>query len=126
MSKIQFQKILFMYTVENDGDMWVYANGQYHRFSFKDDDIRYIRSQKYLPENANGTCFYLTGESVRRLEKECQQRHVALRFFNSFEKCQEYAAKENQFQYIFDKTPPAGYFYLGEGIEKQYGEGYED
>jgi hypothetical protein len=126
MSKTQFEKTLFMYTVENSGDMWTYADGQYHRFSFKDNDIRFIRSQSYLPETANGTCFYLTGENVRRLEKECQQHLIALRFFNSLENCQEYAATEPQRQYVFDMTPPAGYFYLGKGIQKQFGDGFEE
>ena len=102
------------------------AGGQYHRFSFKGNDIRYIRSQSYLPEIAAGTCFYLTAENVRRLEKECRQHHIALRFFNSLEKCQEYAATEPHRQYVFDSTPPAGYFYLGKGIEKQFGDGFEE
>lgn len=115
-----------MFTVENGGDMWAYAKGQYHRFSFKGDDVRYIRSQNYLPENAKGTCFYLTQESVSRLEKECQQQSISLHLFNSLEKCQEEAAKERQSQYIFDKTPPAGYFYLGKGIEKQFGDGFDE
>lgn len=122
MSKIHFEKTLFMYRIENGSDMWAYAEGQYHRFSFKGDDVRYIRSQSYLPENAIGSCFYLTKESVHRLEIECQQQAITLRFFNSLEKCKEYAAGEHQFQYIFDKTPPAGYFYLGKGIEKQFGD----
>jgi hypothetical protein len=126
MRKIQFEKILFMYTVENDGDMWVYAEGQYHRVSFKGNDIRYVRSQDYLPGGANGNCFYLTAENVHRLEKECQRRQITLRFFNSLEKCQEYAATEQQFQHVFDKTSPAGYFYLGEGIEKRFDEGFEE
>jgi hypothetical protein len=126
MSKIQFEKILFMYRVGNEGDMWIYTEGQYHRFSFKNNDIRYIRSQRYLPVYAEGTCFYLSRESVRQLEKECHQHHITLRFFNNLEECQEYAAAEHQFQYTFDKTPPAGYFYLGKGIEKQFGEGSEE
>ena len=126
MSKIQFENTLFMYKVEADGDFWAYAGGQYHRFSFRGSDIRFIRSQSYLPERAYGSCFYLTKESVRRLEKECQRAHIVLHFTDSLEKCQQQAALEYSYQYIFDQTPPAGYFYVGNGIEKQFGDGFEE
>ena len=123
MSKIQFEKTLFMYTVEADGDFWAYAGGQYHRFSFRGEHVHYIRSQSYLPESAYGSCFYLSKESVHRLEAECRLHMIALHFSDSLESCQMQAAMEQSCQYTFDKNPPAGYFCLGKGIEKPFGEG---
>ncbi|HEX7975123.1 MAG TPA: hypothetical protein VF498_12000, partial [Anaerolineales bacterium] len=113
------QNILFVFAQNEDGDFWVHENGWYHRFVWKVGCLRYIRSQSFLPPAVQGGCMYVNNSERLALEKEARRHNLRLTFFASEEECRKRVRRESHDQYIFDRNPPAGFFYTEAEINKR-------
>ena len=112
------QNALFVYMKDDSGRFWVYDGSQYHHFFLDTQRFWYVRSQSYLPEFAVGGCVILTGFERQLLEWEAARFNLRLPFFNSKDACNGFAVNANQEQFVFDRTFPAGFFYLDGGRKK--------
>jgi hypothetical protein len=114
----EFQSFLFAYIQDNSDHLWVYDGNLYHRFVWNTEEVRFIRSQPYLPKYTIGQILCLNDAQRKALESEAAWYDLFIPFFVSEEECIDYSLTVRHDQLIFGQTSPGGYFYLNNGMKR--------
>lgn len=113
------QNALFVYFQEDMGRFWVYDGSQYLHFAWPDSGARYVRAQSFLPGGTLGVCVPMTPEQRSALEGEAVRFGLRLPFFDSEAACNQFTLAAQQDQFIIDRSLPAGFFYLDDGMKRR-------
>jgi hypothetical protein len=109
----------------DSGHYWVYDGKVYHRFLWNAEGIRFIRSQAYLPKYVVGNCLFLSAWERQELEWETARVGIKIPIFDSEEECSDTNLLIQHDQLIYDQGVPAGFFYIGKGMERSKENGEE-
>jgi hypothetical protein len=103
--------VLFVYTVDEAGDFWIFDGVQYQRFLWNSTGLWFIRSQSFLPKYSYGKCLAFDHQQRQEIENEAARHGIYLPFCGSEGECQNFVLLVPQSQLVFDCTFPGGFFY---------------
>jgi hypothetical protein len=106
------KNVLFVYSVDDSGNFWIFDGGQYQRFLWNSTGLWFIRTQAYLPKYSYGKCLAFDTQQRQAIESEAAGYDIHLPFCDSEGECQNFALMVPQGQLVFDCTFPGGFFYF--------------
>jgi hypothetical protein len=102
-------QFLFIYTVSDKLEFWVFAEDRYYTFADRGGVFSWVGAAACLPEYASGQRVKVPPERIEQLRQAACAAGITLHFYTDLLECELAESCLDHPDYIFDLQIPAGF-----------------